>query len=56
MPSLKELEPELWSELEFGACELGDLRRTRRLIRYARQMAEKARCFDTPADRRLVRV
>jgi len=41
MPSLKELEPELWSELEFGACELGDLRRTRRLIRYARQMAEK---------------
>jgi hypothetical protein len=41
MPTLKELEPELWSELEFGACELGDLRRTRRLIRYARQMAEK---------------
>jgi hypothetical protein len=41
MPALKELEPELWSELEFGACELGDLRRTRRLIRYARQMAEK---------------
>lgn len=41
MPTLKELEPELWSELEFGACELGDLRRTQRLIRYARQMAEK---------------
>ncbi len=41
MRTLKELEPELWSELEFGACELGDLRRTRRLIRYARQMAEK---------------
>ena len=41
MPTLKELEPELWSELEFGACELGDLRRTRRLIRYAHQMAEK---------------
>jgi hypothetical protein len=41
MPTLKELEPELWSELEFGACELGDRRRTRRLIRYARQMAEK---------------
>lgn len=41
MPTLKELEPELWSELEFGACELGDIRRTRRLIRYARQMAEK---------------
>jgi hypothetical protein len=41
MPTLKELEPELWSELEFGACELGDGRRTRRLIQYARQMAEK---------------
>lgn len=41
MPTLKELEPELWSELEFGACELGDCRRTRRLIQYARQMAEK---------------
>lgn len=36
-----ELDPELWSELEFGACQLGDLRRTRRLVRYARQMAEK---------------
>ena len=41
MPLLRELEPELWSELEFGACELGDKRRTRRLVRYARQMAEK---------------
>jgi len=41
MPTLKELEPELWSELEFGACELGDDRRTRRLVQYARQMAEK---------------
>ena len=41
MSTLKELEPELWSELEFGACELGDHRRTRRLVQYARQMAEK---------------
>jgi hypothetical protein len=41
MPSLRELEPAVWSELEFGACELGDIRRTRRLVRYARQMAEK---------------
>ena len=41
MATLKELEPELWSELEFGPCELGDLRRTRRLVRYARQMAER---------------
>ena len=41
VPTLKELAPELWSELEFGACQLGDCRRTRRLIQYARQMAEK---------------
>jgi transposase-like protein/transposase Tn5 family protein len=41
MPTLKELEPEFWSELEFGTCELGDQRRTRRLVQYARQMAEK---------------
>jgi len=41
MPTRKELKPELWSELEFGTCELGDVRRTRRLVRYARQMAEK---------------
>ena len=41
MPSLHELEPQLWSKLQFGACRLGDKRRTRRLVRYARQMAEK---------------
>lgn len=41
MPSLRELEPEVWSELQFGACRLGDERRTRRLVRYARQTAEK---------------
>ena len=41
MATLKELEPELWSELQFGACELGDLRRTHRLVRYACQMAER---------------
>jgi hypothetical protein len=35
------MEPAAWSELQFGACELGDKRRTRRLVRYARQMAEK---------------
>ena len=40
MSTLKELEPELWSELEFGACELGDHRRTRRLVQYARQMTK----------------
>lgn len=41
MPSLCELEPERWSERQFGACHLGDKRRTRRLVRYARQVAEK---------------
>lgn len=41
MPTLKELEPGLWSQLEFGDCQLGDVRRTRRLVQYARQMAEK---------------
>jgi len=41
MPSLRELEPTVWSESQFGACDLGDKRRTRRLVEYARQMAEK---------------
>ena len=41
MVALHELDPELWSELEFGTCELGHLRRTRRLVNYARQMAER---------------
>jgi hypothetical protein len=41
MATLNELEPELWSELEFGGCELGDRRRTRRLVRYAQQMSER---------------
>lgn len=41
MVSLRELEPAVWSELNFGACELGDARRTCRLVTYGRQMAEK---------------
>ncbi|MCA9191362.1 MAG: hypothetical protein KDB03_06365 [Planctomycetales bacterium] len=41
MLSLRELEPAVWSELQFWACELGDKRRTDRLVKYARQMAEK---------------
>jgi len=41
MPTLNELNPETWSRLHFGTCELGDVRRTRRLVRYAQQMAEK---------------
>ena len=41
MPTLNELNPETWSRQHFGTCELGDVRRTRRLVRYAQQMAEK---------------
>lgn len=41
MTSLSELEPAVWSEKQFGACDLGDVRRTQRLVRYAQQMAEK---------------
>jgi len=41
MVALCELDPVLWSELEFGACQLGHKSRTRRLVNYACQMAEK---------------
>jgi hypothetical protein len=41
MVALRDLDPVVWSELEFGACSLGDKRRTRRLVTYAQQMAEK---------------
>ena len=41
MLSLHELEPERWSALQFEGCALGDKRRTRRLVQYARRMAEK---------------
>jgi hypothetical protein len=41
MATLNELEPGLWSKLQFGRCELGDQRRTQRLVQYARQMAER---------------
>ena len=41
MVALRELDSEAWSELEFGACPLGHKSRTRRLVDYARQMAEK---------------
>jgi hypothetical protein len=37
MTSLHELEPAVWSEKQFGACEPGDARRTQRLVRYAGQ-------------------
>ena len=41
MVSYRELEPKVWSQSQFASCELGDKRRTRRLVRYAQQMAEK---------------
>lgn len=41
METFKDLEPDVWSEKQFGTCNLGDRRRTDRLVRYARQMAEK---------------
>ena len=33
------LETREWAQVTFGACELGDLRRTRSLVRYAQQVA-----------------
>ena len=41
MVALRDLDPAVWSELEFGACPLGHKKRTRRLVTYAEQMAEK---------------
>jgi hypothetical protein len=41
METFRNLEPVVWSEKQFGTCELGDRRRTERLVRYAQQMAEK---------------
>jgi Transposase DNA-binding/Transposase Tn5 dimerisation domain len=40
MPSFVELEPSVWSQRQFSLCKLGDARRTRRLVQYARSMAE----------------
>lgn len=40
MSSFVELDPVAWSEKHFGKCQLGDARRTRRLVLYAQQMAE----------------
>lgn len=33
------LDTQDWAEEQFGACELGDLRRTRRLVKFAAQVA-----------------
>jgi hypothetical protein len=35
------LEPLAWAEQEFGACQLGDRRRNKRLIKYATQAAAR---------------
>lgn len=34
------LEPAVWAQENFGTCELGDARRTRRAVQVAQQMAE----------------
>ena len=34
-------EPEAWAELEFGECELGDIRRNKRMIKLAVQTAAR---------------
>jgi hypothetical protein len=39
--SLVLLDPQAWSRSQFEECELGDVRRTERLIMYATQMAQK---------------
>ena len=33
------LEIQTWAEEQFGACELGDLRRTKRVVEFAAQAA-----------------
>ena len=33
------LDVDQWAETNFGACELGDERRTKRLVKYAAQVA-----------------
>ncbi len=35
------VEPAAWSRVQFQECDLGDVRRTERLIKYASQMAER---------------
>ncbi|MCY2988809.1 MAG: transposase DNA-binding-containing protein [Planctomycetota bacterium] len=34
-----ELDVNKWAQQQFGSCELGDLRRTRRLVQFAAQVA-----------------
>ena len=35
------VEPQIWAEQNFGDCELGDARRTRRLVQIAEQAAAR---------------
>lgn len=35
------MDPEAWAEEQFGGCELGDTRRTKRLVQVARQAAAR---------------
>lgn len=44
----QELDVQVWAENQFGGCELGDLRRTRRLVRFAAQVAAEPEA-STPA-------
>lgn len=37
----KILTPEAWAHQQFGDCELGDVRRTRRLVKFAQQVCHK---------------
>jgi hypothetical protein len=39
--AMMTLDVAAWAEQQFGACELGDRRRTRRLVKFAAQAAEK---------------
>jgi hypothetical protein len=39
--AMKTLEVNVWAEQQFGACGLGDRRRTKRLVKFAAQAAEK---------------
>ncbi len=41
------LDPQNWATEQFGACDLGDIRRTRRAVRFATQIAADS-CGSTP--------
>jgi hypothetical protein len=41
MASAVIMDPQAWAQAEFGECELGDVRRTKRLVKYAVQAAAR---------------